>query len=208
MIIHFVYVQGSWFSHIDPKNMAKVGSLGHYIRDFLHSPFSMLIHTLLARTPLFRGTMTQWQRETDLYFETRVWEKNSHSYQKINFTALNRWMEQKKGEVKNFWPQIVYKRPLIIWLYYGMACWIVLKYIVLKYVLRTNIDLISYYQIRHHELFSEWLDLNCYVTSCLIAGISSLSLTEPGCSTEGGALACGPGGIVLAMSPLEMRVHM
>ena len=80
-----------------------------FIREFLSSPFSMLIHTILdtGTDGAVERNFKQRGGKEKLYFETRVWDYDSILQwgKKLNSSAVNGAMElNKERRSDNFWP--------------------------------------------------------------------------------------------------------
>ena len=66
--------------------------------DFPRSPFWMLIHTVLAQTPLLSK---HWDGKGELHFDTRFGQRfHLMINKKLNFSAVNGWKELKYEAVQ------------------------------------------------------------------------------------------------------------
>ena len=74
-----------------------VGPLRRNYQWFPRSPFSMLIHIILARTPLLSATLKQGvERGNCIWIQELMVMILSENQQKINVSAVNGWMKQKR----------------------------------------------------------------------------------------------------------------
>ena len=78
--------------HSEPQSGPKVLVYsGIFISDFLCSPFSMLIHTTLAQTPLLSATLRQGVGRVNSILRQEFGIMiPSYNVQKLNFSAVNR----------------------------------------------------------------------------------------------------------------------
>ena len=79
---------------------------GVITNDFPRSPFSMLIHIILARTPLLSATLKQGVgRGNWIWIQGLGVTIPLENRQKINVSTVNGWMKLKRERRSNdFWP--------------------------------------------------------------------------------------------------------
>lgn len=125
---------------------------GVFISDFARSPFAMMIHTLLPRTPLLSTTLRQGVGRGKFYF----WDKSlgltfyltmDQKKKKNHFSAVNGGMDLNKMLSSNIWQTTFYKNTgflqtfvkniwqiiivIIYWTYF--VSWFLNKHLIIVY---------------------------------------------------------------------------